>query len=96
MTGKIWDSPTRVWVDSESEHEKGYLIELTDFPVGELFNGSCQCKHFVCNLAPRLRTPGNRAIYRCKHLHWARNNVLDMILHHLKRMDKNVSDDVSI
>ena len=104
MTGEMFDSPTRILVNSESgSQEPPYLVELTDFPIQvngengeviEVFNGSCQCKNFICSLRPRLRDPKNKAFYRCKHILWARQHALDrVILPFLKKTDKNTPDE---
>lgn len=103
MTGEVFDYPTRILVRSESDPDDAYLVELTDFPVpqvgegGEvhdIFNGSCQCKHFICDLRPRLRDPNNKSIYRCKHLNWARQHAMDrVLLPYLKKSDPNIPDE---
>ncbi len=96
MKGKVWDSPTRIMVESESDSNDAYLVELTDFPVGDVLNGSCQCRHFVCKLRPLLLDPRNTTPKRCKHLLWAREHALDMILPHFKKADKNLPDEATI
>jgi len=93
MTGEIWDYPTRIRVTSESDINDSYLVDLTDFPVNGIFNGSCQCQHFVCVLRPKIKTPGNTFLHRCKHLRWARDHALDFILPHLKAADPNIPED---
>jgi hypothetical protein len=94
LTGEIWDSPTRIRVSSETDLKDSYLVELTDFQVGGVFNGSCQCRHFICDLRPKLRQPSNSQILRCKHIRWAREHALDFILPVLKRADRNMPDEL--
>lgn len=93
MKGKVWDYPTRILVESESDSEDAYLVDLVEFKVGDQYNGSCQCKHFICDLRPRLRNPDNTSLYRCKHLRWAREHALDFVLPHMAANDPNIKEE---
>lgn len=85
MTGEIYDYPTRVRVDSESHPGESYLCDL----AANNLNGSCTCPNFALRLAPRLKEPENKLIYRCKHLKWAREFVLDYLVKELDERDPN-------
>ena len=89
MEIELYDYPTRYLVHSESVTGDSYLVDLTHFKVGEIFNGSCTCPHFSLNLISKLRNPENKAIHRCKHLRLARENCLDFILPKMKESDPN-------
>lgn len=93
MKAQVYDSPTRGLVESESDNGNSYLVDLSAFPIGPTFNGSCTCPHFVCSLAPKLKQPNNQFIHRCKHLRFYRENCLDMLLAHLVKLDKNIHED---
>ncbi len=41
----------RYWVPSHTTAGKKYLVDITSFNC----NGECQCKNFVCELAPLLK-----------------------------------------
>lgn len=85
LHGQLYDYPTRVLVDSESVQGDSYLCDLAAFDG----NGSCTCPGFTFNLAPRLKKPGNTSRYRCKHIHWAREMVLDFLIKELDERDPN-------
>jgi hypothetical protein len=97
MKGYIHGYPTSMMVESESDGDKStYMVRLCDWPLGvndqgaEQFNGSCTCRDFECRKAPQLKNPLNRGkVFRCKHLTWARNNILDIILPALCANDPN-------
>ena len=88
MKGFIDGYPTRMVVQSESEGDKAsYLVDLCAYPRGLneqgtiVFNGSCQCRDFVCRQEPKLKDPLNAGkVFRCKHCRWVRDNILDFIL----------------
>lgn len=84
-------------VESESDGDKStYMVRLCDWPLGiglngsMQFNGSCTCRDFECRKAPLLSKPSNAGkVFRCKHLIYARNNILDFILPMLCEKDPN-------
>lgn len=99
MTGYVHDYPTRLVVHSESDGDGSYLVDLCAFPYGKddqgnlLFNGACQCRNFVFNCEPLLKKPDNAGrVYRCKHIRWARDNVLDYLLPVMKSHDPNLDE----
>lgn len=102
MKGEIFDYPSRVLVTSEEDEHKAYLVDLTMWPLGRdergimQFNGSCGCganigcKDFLYRCEPKLKRPENKGkVFRCKHCRWARENVLDFLLEHLRKNDPN-------
>lgn len=89
MTGFIHDYPTRYVVESESVSGDSYLVELVSHGLYPKDNGSCTCPAFVYSCAPRLKNPDNVRLYRCKHLHFAREQVLDFLLKELDERDPN-------
>jgi len=105
MKGDIFDYPTRYLVESESRAQgskvdmegepTSYMVNLTDpeFIVGGKYNGSCNCRHFRCTLAGRLRNPLNTFIYRCKHINFAREALVDFMLPRLQEADPNIPEE---
>jgi len=95
MKGEPWDYPTRWLVESESKTGDAYVVNLTDpeFMVGGVYNGSCTCRHFTCTLAPKLRNPLNTFIYRCKHLHYSREALVDFMLPKIQAADPNTPEE---
>lgn len=97
MKGQVFGYPTSLMVESESDGDKStYMVRLCDYPLGlspsgvMQYNGSCTCRDFVCRKAPMLKDPTNTGkVFRCKHLGWARNNILDLILPVLCDNDPN-------
>jgi hypothetical protein len=64
---------TRWQVESESNKEKEYLVDLLDYPLEGDLNGSCTCEHFTFNLKPYLDKGYNQSLpLRCKHIRKAR------------------------
>lgn len=100
MNGTISDYPTRVLVHSESDQDESYLVDLTAFQRGTspdgtpIYNGSCLCRHFLFSCEPKLKDPqyGDK-IFRCKHIRWARENVLDYLLPVMKKHDPNLDEE---
>jgi hypothetical protein len=89
-------------VHSESESDQSYLVNLGRWPLGRdargvmQYNGSCGCgagigcKDFMYRCEPNLKKPENKGkVYRCKHIRWARENVLDFLIEHMARNDPN-------
>jgi hypothetical protein len=72
-------------VDSESVSGESYLCDLAAHDR----NGSCTCPNFELKLRPMLRAPGNKFVYRCKHIKWARDFVLDYLIKELDARDPN-------
>ncbi len=93
MKLQVHDYPTRFLVTSESDERDSYLVDLTDYKIGEVFNGSCTCPHFQYQLKKRLTEPSNKFNYRCKHIKAARDNALDFLLPYLKAADPNTNED---
>lgn len=100
MKGQIHDYPTRMVVHSETTQEDSYLVDLTAFPRGfseegvQVFNGSCTCDHFRYNCKPKMHMPMyDKALFRCKHIRWARENVLDYLLPVMKQHDPNIDEE---
>lgn len=97
MKGYIHDYPTSMFVESESDGDKAtYMVRLCDYPLGVgpqgtmMFNGSCTCRDFECRKAPQLKDPLNTGkVFRCKHLRFCRDNILDFILPLLCDKDPN-------
>lgn len=92
LSGEIYDYPTRMLVHSESVTGDSYLVDLTAYQVGEVFNGSCTCPSFKLTMERKLKQSENERIYRCKHIRWARENVLDYLLPVMKASDPNQDD----
>lgn len=94
LTGEIQDYPTRILVNSEENpEEEAYLVDLCRYKVGNVFNGVCQCKDFVFRCEPRLKRPDNTTIFRCKHIRYARENVIDALLPIIHASDPNIPDE---
>jgi len=100
MTGTIHDYPTRMVVHSETDSEESYLVDLCAFPRGKtpegvtIYNGSCLCRHFLYNCESKLKVPEYEGkIFRCKHIRWARENVLDYLLPVMKQHDPNIDEE---
>ncbi len=89
MKGEIYDYPTRYRVDSESVSGDSYLVELVSQNLFPKENGSCTCPSFLYACAPRLKNPDNTRLYRCKHIHFAREQVLDFLIKELDARDPN-------
>lgn len=102
MTGDIHDYPTRYVVDSESENGESYLVDLSKWPLYktdkgvQVYNGSCGlgaeigCKDFRYRCEPMLKKLENAGkVFRCKHIRWARDNVLDYLIAHCVQNDPN-------
>lgn len=99
MHGQVQDWPTRILVHSEEDDNEAYLVELTEWELGlneqgtMTFNGSCQCKDFIYRCEPRLKRDENMGkVFRCKHIKWARDHALEIMLPKLKALDKNIPD----
>ncbi len=99
MYGKIHDYPTRLVVHSETDQDESYLVDLTAFQRGTsadgtpIYNGSCMCRHFAFSCEPKLKQPQyDGKIFRCKHIRWARENVLDYLLPVMKQHDPNIEE----
>jgi len=92
ITGEIHDYPTRMLVHSESVSGDSYLVDLCAYKVGEVYNGSCTCPAFHLQLERRLKQIDNSRIYRCKHIRWARENVLDYLLPVMAQNDPNLNE----
>ncbi len=67
----------RYLVQSE-ERDHQYLVDISSYD----WNGECDCPHFQCRLAPRVRD-GEKG--RCKHIHAAREVALDDIGRRLQK-----------
>lgn len=89
MKGEIYDYPTRYRVDSESVTGDSYLVELVSHGLYPNDNGSCTCPSFLYAMAPKLKNPENQKLYRCKHILFARQQVLDFLLKELDERDPN-------
>lgn len=96
MTGEMLDYPTKLRVDSESESGDSYGVDLTAYPLGEdhrgvmQYNGSCTCSSFIYRHEPALKKPENKGkVFKCKHIAWGRQFVLDFLLHELDKADPN-------
>lgn len=95
MEAYVHDYPTRVMVSSRSDPNSWYLVDLCEHKVGEEFNGSCQCGHFLLgegkrpSLKKQLEAPGNTAIHRCAHIRYAREHALEILLPVLAAADPN-------
>jgi len=97
MKGHVFGHPTSGMVESESDGDRStYMVRLCDYTLGVdergnmQFNGSCTCRDFECRKAPQLKNPLNSGkVFRCKHITWFRNNILDMILPILCEQDPN-------
>jgi hypothetical protein len=89
MRGEIYDYPTRFLVDSESVTGDSYLVELVSYKLFPKENGSCTCPSFLYSCAPRLKNQDNVRLYRCKHILFAREKVLDFLIKELDERDPN-------
>lgn len=89
MKGEIYDYPTRYRVDSESVTGDSYLVELVSNSAFPHDNGTCTCPSFLLTMAKRLKNPDNTRHYRCKHIIFAREQVLDFLLKELDERDPN-------
>ena len=72
---------TRFFVDSERAGMHPYLVDLQSYGG----NGQCMCEHFRIRLESQvrgeMRKPKNqRWTFRCKHIKWAREYILDLFL----------------
>ena len=94
MKGEVYDYPTRYLVDSESVTGDSYLVELVSPNLFPHSNGSCTCPSFLYSMAPRLKNPENVRLYRCKHILFAREQVLDFLIKELDARDPNHKPDV--
>lgn len=85
-----------------------YLVDLARFPrctnqIGAtVFNGSCGrsdlhaigCRDFLFRHEPKMKDPAyDGKIFRCKHIRWARENCLDLVLEYLHRNDPNIPEE---
>ena len=108
MTGEIFDYPTRLIVVSETDSEESYLVDLGRWPIYktdkgvQVYNGSCGagagigCKDFRYRCEPMLKKIANAGkVFRCKHIRWARENVLDYLIEHCVNNDPNHDENVT-
>ena len=56
-----YDGPLRYIATSEEKGERqNYLVDLAEW--------SCECRHFQCRLASKIREGAPRGKYSCKHI----------------------------
>jgi hypothetical protein len=75
---EFYDTPYRLWVDSFTELDTRYLVDLAEHGG----NGRCSCPDFCFRLAKEMPPEGGapRRPIRCKHIRLARDYVLTQII----------------